>query len=498
MDRSEFCSAVTLLAALFVTANCQGEPREWTSPFGKWTTPSTTSTTKGHHIEQNRPAFSVCDDKCCECLHNKIRVECTSSSSCKELILNQSNRLPKEAKTVIITGFHRLKVTKGSLNYSQNLQSLTIERVEQIETEPYALSQPSCSDFSGWRQSLRPTLFINASSIANLQRRTLTGAWNEIIISHSNLKMIESESFYNVHCLKKLTIEGNTITEIKSKALSDSQAQYLDIKANEIKSIESGAFHVNVTDSANISSNKLNDIQSEAFVLRTPRIFKFLNNTVGNLYPYAFQLAATEKVDLISNTFKRIARHAFHAIKTMGDAKITIAITIDKFDSGAFDLNESLLISSLQKVDIKMVEICDCRLVVLLDTLFSANSDPKRRGGTSVRSVIRDSVSCKTDKGMEKLLIFALFHDCQSSSTVLFASIGGVILVVLLLVGVGVTMVVRRKKKFRRSNTGTSKVWMMHVYTESECKVEEEFVHPLETVGENGTVFFTNQSEKGS
>ncbi|XP_057373839.1 uncharacterized protein LOC130694766 [Daphnia carinata] len=494
MDRSEFCTAVTLLAVLFVTANCQGEPREWTSAFGRWTTPSTTSTTKIHHIEQNRPV-SICDDKCCECFNNKSRVECTSSSTCKEFVLNQNNRLPKEAKTVIITGFHRLKVTKGSLDYSQNLQLLTIERVEQIETEPYALSQPSCS--SGWRHSLRPTLFINASSIANLKRRTLTGAWNEIIISHSNVKLVESESFFNVSCLKKLTIEGNSIMEIKSKALSDSEAQYLVIKSNEIRSIENGAFHVNVTDSATIASNKLNDIQSEAFVLHTPRIFKFLNNTVGNLYPYAFQLAAKEKIDFISNTFKRIARHAFHAIKTMGSAKITIAITIEKFDNGAFDLNESLLNSSLQKVDIKMIEICDCRLEILLDTLFSTHGDPKRKEGTNVRSIIRDSVSCKTDKGMEKFLIFALFHGCQSS-TVLFASIGGVTLVVLLLFGIGVTLVVRRKKKFRRSNTGTSKVWMMHAYTESECKVDEEFVHPLETVGENGPVLFTNQSEKGS
>lgn len=308
--------------------------------------------------------------------------------------------------------------------------------------------------------------------------------------------MVEAESFYNIYCLKKLTIEGNRITEIKKKALSDSQAQYLEIKGNEIKSIESGAFHVNVSDSANIFSNKLNDIQSEAFVLRTPRIFRFLNNTVGNLYPYAFQMVATEKIDLISNTFKRIARHAFHAIQTVGNAKITIAVTVEKFDSGAFDLNESLFISSLQKLDINIENICDCGLIILLDTLFSTITDATWRDGTSIRSVIRNSVSCKTDKGMEKVYIFALFHDCPSSSAILLASIGGAISVVLAIVGIGVMMVVRVKTKFRRTNERPSKVWMMRAYTESECKVEEEFVHPLETVRENRPAFIANQSER--
>ena len=76
---------------------------------------------------------------------------------------------------MIFTGFLRLKINKGSLNFSQNLQAFIIEQVDEIEAESYALSQPPCNDFLGWRGSSRPNLVINGSSSIDFKRRTLTG-----------------------------------------------------------------------------------------------------------------------------------------------------------------------------------------------------------------------------------------------------------------------------------------------------------------------------------
>lgn len=139
-------AAVTLLAALFVTANCQGEPREWTSPFGRWTTPSTTSTTKGHHIEQNRPAFSVCDDKCCECLHNKIRVECTSSSSCKVITRYFSHWIFTIGLTAWGGPGINFESEQSSTKRSQNSHYYRVSSVKGDQGQPKLFTEPAIAN----------------------------------------------------------------------------------------------------------------------------------------------------------------------------------------------------------------------------------------------------------------------------------------------------------------------------------------------------------------
>lgn len=78
--------------------------------------------------------------------------------------------LPTEAKTITMTGFNRLKINKDSLGKLHQFQSLTIEHINGIEMEPYALALPLCESIKGYS-----SIVINASTISNLKRRTLTG-----------------------------------------------------------------------------------------------------------------------------------------------------------------------------------------------------------------------------------------------------------------------------------------------------------------------------------
>ena len=306
---------------------------------------------------------------------------------------------------------------------------------------------------------------------------------------------MESETFYNTSCLKKLTLERNFIKEIRSKTITNGQTQYLHIKSNEIQSIEHGAFFLSVTDSANISSNKIRNIQSEAFVLRTPRIFLFLNNTVGNVFSYAFQLAATEKIDIMFSAFEKIARHAFREIKVVGYAKMTIALSFKKFDKGALDLNESLFVSSLQLVEIRLEMDCHCELQILVDNVFSSTFITNNSSKGDINSVLRDSVSCGLQNLTEKFSVFVLFHHCQAPNAVLLISITCAIFGIVLLLGIIVKTIFRQKAKLRRLSMETSNGLVIRIYTETECKVEEEYTVPLETTGENGFKFIAYQND---
>jgi hypothetical protein len=316
----------------------------------------------------------------------------------------------------------------------------------------------------------------------------LSGAWGEILIINSKVKVMESEMFYNTSCLKKFTLEGNFIEEIKFKTLADGETQYLSIKSNTIQSIEHGAFQLSVTDSAHISSNRINVIQSEAFVLRTPRTFSFLNNTVGSVFSYAFQLAATESIDIKLSAFDSIARHAFRKIETVGKAKMAMALSIKKFDKGALDLDQSLFQkSSLQFFEIQLDRDCACELQVVVDTLFSPTLRRNASSKDDFNSVLRDFIFCRVRNESKKFYEFASSHHCQAPDVIMLVSITCAILAILLLMAVAVTMIFRQKAKLRRrTSVETSNGWVMHIYTETECQVKEEFTVPLESVGENG------------
>ncbi len=267
---------------------------------------------------------------------------------------------------------------------------------------------------------------------------------------------------------------------MQSRTLADgSEAQYLSIKSNEIKSMES-AFHLNVTDSAVISRNVIHEIQSEAFVLQSPRTFKFINNTVGNVYQYAFQLAAQERIDIISNIFERVSRHAFYQMQTILQAKIIIGFTIKKFDKGALDLNEAINVTALQMVDIKLEQDCVCNLQVSVNSLFTNFNEHLH----NLNTVVRDSVSCRVHNRTEKAIAFIL--SCKTPKVAVISSITVTVILLLLTAAVvAVVIAIRQREKLRKASAeATDRV--MRVYTEIECRVEEEFVLPLETVNENG------------
>jgi hypothetical protein len=75
-------SIVLLLVGSFLTVSGQGEFREWTPPFGRWTTLSTVHMTKINIVPTSSSVSSVCDEKCCKCENHKSRIECTSSHHC--------------------------------------------------------------------------------------------------------------------------------------------------------------------------------------------------------------------------------------------------------------------------------------------------------------------------------------------------------------------------------------------------------------------------------
>lgn len=94
------------------------------------------------------------------------------------LELGQQNRLPKSARVVKIIDFRQLKLYRNCLEQLYELKQISIENVERIETESFALSQPLCGTkrpLPGGRLPSLPTISINHSSIINLTQRTFTG-----------------------------------------------------------------------------------------------------------------------------------------------------------------------------------------------------------------------------------------------------------------------------------------------------------------------------------
>lgn len=270
------------------------------------------------------------------------------------------------------------------------------------------------------------------------------------------------------------------------------------MKNNQIRCIKNNAFDLNVTDLAHIHYNHFADIQSEAFALYSPRSFVFRENTVGILYTHAFKLEATEKIEINSSSFNKVTRHALHKIRVANEAKVTFKLSLKDFDKGAFDLDESLSVTALQLVDIQFDWECDCSdLQVRIEGLFSdAVVDPSSSDGASVKSIFQDSVSCNVKNGTEKVYVFTRSHHCQAQGSVqvankapnvvMIASIACTSIVFFVLgIIIAATVTVRKREKLRQGNLETQKNFVMHVYTETECKVEEEYAFPLETLNEH-------------
>ena len=298
---------------------------------------------------------------------------------------------------------------------------------------------------------------------------------------NSTLGVIESETFYDTKCLKKLTLEKNIISQIMSRTQTNGEAQYLNIKDNDIKIMEHGAIDLRVTESAIISHNVIDEIQSETFALKSPRIFKFINNTVGNIYQHAFQLEAKERIDIISNNFGRVSRHAFHQLQIRNQTKVIIGMSIKKFDKGALDLHETITVSALQIVDIKLDQDCVCNLQVSVKQLFTEFTKDSQNDSASIKTVVRDSVSCRVQNRTEKAIAFTF--SCKTPKVALIASITVTLVTILVLIAVVAVVAIRQRANNPPKCLETTNR-VMRVYTEIECRVEEEFALPLETVND--------------
>lgn len=298
--------------------------------------------------------------------------------------------------------------------------------------------------------------------------------------------MIQTESFYQISCLKKLTIENNLITEIESKTFHHGHSQYLSVKNNTVETIKNNAFHFSRIDyDAIITLNRVNNIQSEAFALQSVRTFHFHNNTVGAVYLHAFQLFVTEEIIIKFNSFENVARRAFYNIRTTNQTKMTLVLSLKQFERAALDLSESLSVSVLHLVDVRLDFNCECDLDVQLNFLFSQTSTESSKNVSSIPNIIRDSVSCNSDIGLEKFDRYKHKYQCHETNATLIGSIVTALLLLIILMGVAVA--VRQWTNFRRTaSMKTQNSIVMRVYTEAECKVDEEYALPLEVLNEHG------------
>lgn len=287
-------------------------------------------------------------------------------------------------------------------------------------------------------------------------------------------------------------LENNNISSIESRTLLGGITNYFKMKNNNITYIKNNAFELKVIESANIHSSHISHIQSEAFILNSLRNFHFRENTIGTLYTHAFKFKATERIDINSNSFNKIIRHALHTIQAADDAKVTFKLSLKDFDKGAFDLDESLSVTALQLVDIKLDWECDCDLQVRVETFFSDTVVDSSSDGANVRSIFKDSVSCIYKNGTEKVYVFTRSNHCpnqgpvqvagKTPNVVIIASVTCTLLLIFVLGIVIAILIVRKREKIRRESLETQKTYVMHVYHETECKVEEEYVLPLETL----------------
>lgn len=349
---------------------------------------------------------------------------------------------------------------------------------------------------------------------------------------------METESFYQLTCLKTLNLENNNIAgDVKRNTFLGSQVHYLNVKGNTINAIENNGFDLNVIENAIVHGNALKDIQSESFVLQSPEVFKFSNNTVGTVYQHAFQLAARIKVDIEFNTFAHLMRHVLHHARTHEDApsaKFTIrSNTIDKFEKDALELNETLTVASLQVSQIHLQMNCSCDLQALVNTLATGlqqqSPSSNTNDGTNVTSVLIEAVTCRDDQNggsIKGVNAFYSLSNCKrrpahkpnrpghqhnkpnnnnddeeeqmSTSQVVGLCIG--LLLVLVAVVVAALMFIKRQRDKRNNKKRNELVkanlkqsqskenlgaWMIavpetRIYKESEYRVEEEFVTPLE------------------
>lgn len=273
---------------------------------------------------------------------------------------------------------------------------------------------------------------------------------------------------------------------METRTLRDGVTQYLTITSNKIRCIKNNAFNLNVTDTAIITSNQILDIQSEAFSLKSPQMFRFYNNTVGIVYSHAFKLEASKKIDFNSSFFGKIARHAFHQMRTMDGTKIIFGLSVKKFDKGALDLDKSLSVSAMQTVDIKFDLDCECDMKTRVDFLFSDTAVVDLRVDDELmKNLLKDSVSCNIQNRTEKVEVFLRSHHCHLLSSpnivVTIVVVCGLLVLILLGLGIAVAVTMRKRTKISRKHGESQKAFVMRVYTETECKVEEEYTVPIET-----------------
>ena len=443
------------------------------------------------------------------------------------------HRLPTEAKTITIEGYRDVRIRRESqLDNCKQLTSLVIRDVVELTVEPLSLSQPlQCTTDKNIAVSL--TALIERCKIGQLAQNSFTGRWSNITIRNCHLNEMETESFHQLTCLKTLTLENNIIIgDVKRNTFLGLQVQYLNVRGNTIGSIENHGFDLNVIENAIVQGNALRDIQSESFVFQSPRVFKFVNNTVGTVYQHAFQLTARIRVDIELNTFGHLMRHVLHHARIGEGAKFTIRNnTIDKFEKDALELNETLTVASLQVSQIHLQMNCSCDLLTLVNnTLATAElqQQSNTNDGTSVRSVLIEAVTCRdqTDGSVKGIIAFNSLSICRrrpdkfwnrpghqnnikpnnnddqqqmSASQVVGLCIG--LLVVIIATAVAALFFIRRqrqkrhneRKELAKANLKQSQskenlgAWMIavpetRIYKESEVRLEEEFVMPLEVM----------------
>ena len=315
---------------------------------------------------------------------------------------------------------------------------------------------------------------------------------------------------------------GNNISEVSRNTFFGSRVQYLNVNGNRIGSIESKGFDLNVDEKAIVNGNTIKDMKSESLALQSPKEFKFANNTVETVYQHAFQLAAGEFVDIENNSFGRLMRHVFHYARTVASGAFTIKCnSIIEFDEDALELNETLSVASLQVSRIQLQKNCSCSLESLVDTLakglnVTSSSPSNDDDGASLKSIVIGAVTCRDKNGIDQgVKVPKSLSRCKhgqverpgkrehhkhpgnndSTATIIGLCVG--FLFILVTVIFAVILIKRRKRREKRNKVakqnlqqqGQSKeslgAWMMaipetHIYRESECHIEEEFVVPLE------------------
>ena len=307
----------------------------------------------------------------------------------------------------------------------------------------------------------------------------IAGGISEIIISGSKIDVMQTKSFCDLSCLKKIRLQCNSIDVVQSYSMSSTEMAYLHIQGNRIARLKTSAFTVNVSADSFIEDNVLGDVESYAFSLGAHlKMFYMINNSIDIAYSNAFHMSLKGKVDIVSNRLLYVMRRVFYAIRC--GTLIFKNNVVAHFDQGALDFDAR--VDAVQMAHTKLEANCSCSLKSRVEKIASTYA---------VDHVLFDNaLFCKVQRGYDNLDDWFLDAPACQQKSAKIEIIVPVSVSLALLVIAGIVFLCWRnrcrphKLPSARNMQLNDRRWIMAVpdtrlYQETELQVQVEYAVPL-------------------